>query len=102
TATRASRRADRDAAGKPGIREDLLIGWCGMRGLVTLATAFALPLDFPGRDPIVLAAFCVVLGTLVLQGLTLKPLLKRLAFAEDKSIDAEVSHARTAIMQVAL
>src|SRR5262249_29352808 len=53
-----------------GFRDDVVIGWCGVRGLVTLATAFALPLDFPGRDPIVLAAFCVVLGTLVLQGLT--------------------------------
>src|SRR6185369_11412531 len=57
------------------IRGDLLIGWCGMRGLVTLAAAFALPAGFPGRDPILLAAFCVVLGTLVLQGMTLKPLI---------------------------
>ena len=65
------------------IRDDLLIGWCGMRGLVTLATAFALPLDFPGRDPIVLTAFCVVLGTLVLQGMTLRPLLQRLKFDAD-------------------
>src|SRR5262249_60563039 len=61
--------------GKLGLRGDLLIAWCGMRGLVTLATAFALPAGFPGRDPIVLTAFCVVLGTLVLQGMTLKPLL---------------------------
>jgi CPA1 family monovalent cation:H+ antiporter len=85
-----------------GIRGDLLIGWCGMRGLVTLATAFALPLDFPGRDPILLAAFCVVLGTLVLQGMTLKPLLQRLAFAEDRSVEVEVSRARVAIMQAAI
>jgi CPA1 family monovalent cation:H+ antiporter len=85
-----------------GIRGDLLIGWCGMRGLVTLATAFALPLDFPGRDMIVLAAFTVVLGTLVLQGLTLKPLMKRLAFSEDRSVEAEVSRARIAIMDLAI
>jgi len=39
-----------------------------MRGLVTLATAFALPAQFPGRDLIVLSAFTVVLGTLVFQG----------------------------------
>ena len=49
----------------------MLIGWCGMRGLVTLATAFALPADFPQRDLIVLTAFAVVLATLVVQGLTL-------------------------------
>ena len=44
------RRAESDGE-QDGFRGDLLIGWCGMRGLVTLATAFALPFDFPGRDP---------------------------------------------------
>src|SRR5262244_444865 len=73
-----------------------------MRGLVTLATAFALPGDFSGRDPIVLTAFCVVLGTLVLQGMTLKPLLKVLRFAPDHTIEQEVSRARIAVMQAAL
>ena len=58
----------------------VLVGWCGMRGLVTLVVAIALPAGFPGRDPIVLAAFAVVLGTLVLQGMTLKPLLRILNF----------------------
>src|SRR5262245_14142179 len=90
-----------DAEGQDA-RGDLLIGWCGMRGLVTLATAFALPLDFPGRDPIVLTAFCVVLGTLVLQGLTLKPLLHFLRLKPDQSIEQEVSRARIAVMQAAL
>ena len=89
-------------AGGQGVRGDLLIGWCGMRGLVTLATAFALPADFPGRDPIVLTAFCVVLGTLVLQGMTLKPLLRLLRFEPDNSIEEEVSRARVAVMQAAL
>ena len=51
-------------------REALLISWCGMRGLVTLATAFALPSGFPQRDVIVLTAFIVVLGSLIVQGLT--------------------------------
>jgi CPA1 family monovalent cation:H+ antiporter len=88
--------------GREGVRGDLLIGWCGMRGLVTLATAFALPPGFPGRDPIVLTAFCVVLGTLVLQGMTLKPLLRALHFAPDRSIEQEVSRARVAVMQAAL
>ncbi|ESY67574.1 MULTISPECIES: sodium:proton antiporter [Mesorhizobium] len=80
----------------------VLVGWCGMRGLVTLVVAIALPANFPGRDPIVLAAFAVVLGTLVLQGMTLKPLLRMLDFERDTTIDREVAQARVAIMQAAL
>jgi CPA1 family monovalent cation:H+ antiporter len=80
----------------------VLVGWCGMRGLVTLVAAVALPAGFPGRDPIVLAAFAVVLGTLVLQGMTLKPLLRWLDFPRDTTVDLEVAQARVAIMQAAL
>jgi CPA1 family monovalent cation:H+ antiporter len=83
-------------------RSDVLMAWCGMRGLVTLAAAFALPFDFPGRDPIVLAAFCVVLGTLVLQGMTLRPLLLLLRLDPDQPVEGEVSRGRVAIMQAAL
>ncbi|MER9708836.1 sodium:proton antiporter [Mesorhizobium sp. M0213] len=86
----------------PTFRGGMLIGWCGMRGLVTLAAAFALPADFPGRDPIVLAAFTVVLGTLVLQGVSLKPLLSVLNLKPDQTVDREVAQARVAIMQAAL
>lgn len=95
--------------GSEGQRRDVptfggavLVGWCGMRGLVTLVVAIALPAGFPGRDPIVLAAFAVVLGTLVLQGMTLKPLLRILNFDPDRTIDNEVAQARVAIMQAAL
>jgi monovalent cation/hydrogen antiporter len=80
----------------------MVIAWSGMRGLVTLATAFALPPDFPGRDLIVLCAFCVVLGTLVIQGLTLRPLLLLLRLDDDGSVEREISRARVAIMQAAL
>jgi CPA1 family monovalent cation:H+ antiporter len=83
-------------------RGALFVSWSGMRGLVTLATAFALPEDFPGRDLIVLCAFCVVLGTLVIQGFTLKPLLKRLRLPDDGAIERDVSLARVAVMQAAL
>lgn len=86
----------------PTFRGGVLIGWCGMRGLVTVAAAFALPADFPGRDPIVLAAFTVVLGTLVLQGVSLKPLLLLLNLDLDRTVDREVAQARVAIMQAAL
>jgi NhaP-type Na+/H+ or K+/H+ antiporter len=92
----------RSRAQAEDLRGDLVIGWCGMRGLVTLATAFALPADFPGRDPIVLAAFCVVLGTLVLQGMSLKLLLKLLRLEPDRSVEEEVSRGRVTIMQAAL
>jgi len=80
----------------------LLVSWCGMRGLVTLATAYALPGDFPGRDVIVLSAFTVVLGTLIIQGLTIKPLIKFLQIKPDRSLDAEISIARTEMMEAAI
>jgi CPA1 family monovalent cation:H+ antiporter len=81
---------------------DLVVAWCGMRGLITLAAAFALPFDFPGRDPIVLAAFSVVLATLVLQGVTLRWLLAVLKLEVDGPVAGEVSKARVAIMDAAM
>src|SRR4051812_27473343 len=85
----AARWRDRRSGGQaprgkppPDVRGALVISWCGMRGIVTLAAALALPEGFPGRDLIVFAS-CVVLGTLVLQGLTLRPLLSRLALPRD-------------------
>ena len=61
---------------RPTIGSGLIISWAGMRGIVALAAAMALPSAFAYRDLIVLTAFSVVLGTLVIQGLTLKPLLR--------------------------
>ncbi|NIJ33327.1 cation:proton antiporter [Sphingomonas oligoaromativorans] len=63
---------------RASLREALLASWCGMRGLVTLATAFALPAAFPQRSLVVLAAFGVVIATLVVQGLTLGPVIRLL------------------------
>lgn len=62
------------------VSQNLVAGWCGIRGLVTMATALALPADFPSRDIMQLCALAVVLGTLIVQGLTLGPLLRRLQF----------------------
>jgi NhaP-type Na+/H+ or K+/H+ antiporter len=73
-----------------------------MRGLVTLATAFALPPEFPGRNVIVLSAFTVVLGTLILQGFTIRPLIALLRIPPDDSLDAEVAEARGAMLDAAL
>ncbi|MEP7020998.1 MAG: Na+/H+ antiporter [Pseudonocardiales bacterium] len=55
-----------------------VVAWAGMRGVVTLAAVFLLPPDTPGRNEIGLAAFTVVAGTLLLQGLTLPWLVRRL------------------------
>jgi CPA1 family monovalent cation:H+ antiporter len=80
----------------------VLVSWCGMRGLVTLATAFALPPQFPGRDLIVLSAFTVVLGTLILQGFTIRPLIALLRIPPDHSLDKEVAETRGAMLDAAL
>lgn len=80
----------------------VLMSWCGMRGLVTLATAMSLPSTFPERDLIVLSAFAVVLGTLVLQGLTLRPLIRYLSFPPDRSFAKEVAAARLQLLDAAL
>jgi CPA1 family monovalent cation:H+ antiporter len=65
-----------------------------MRGIVSLAAALALPPAFPFRDLIVLVAFAVVLGTLVIQGLTLKPLLRALDLHDGDPVGREVQTAR--------
>jgi CPA1 family monovalent cation:H+ antiporter len=56
----------------------VIVGWAGMRGVVTLAAVFALPPGTPQRPVLVLAAFAVVAGTLLLQGSTLPALVRRL------------------------
>lgn len=85
---------------RPG--ETLLIGWSGMRGLVTMATAFALPRDFPERDTVVLAAFAVVLATLVVQGCSLVPLIRWLGLERDREAHEEREQARAALADAAL
>jgi CPA1 family monovalent cation:H+ antiporter len=86
----------------PSVRIGILVSWCGMRGLVTLATAFALPPQFPQREVLVLGAFTVVLGTLVVQGFTIRPLIAWLKFPKDPSLDEEVAATRTAMLEAAL
>lgn len=103
------------ADGRPGpggvalsARGAAVAGWCGMRGTVTLAAALALPTPghggaaFPYRDLIVVTAFGVVLGTLVLQGLTLRPLMLRLRLEDDGSVEREVRFARLETLRAAM
>jgi monovalent cation/hydrogen antiporter len=79
-----------------------VVGWCGMRGTVTLAAALALPTDFPFRDLTLTTAFGVTLGTLVLQGLSLRPLMLRLRLEDDGSVEREVRLARVETLRAAL
>jgi Na+/H+ antiporter len=88
----------------PTVRSGLIISWCGMRGIVTLAAALALPPQdvFPHRDFVVLAAFVVVLGTLVIQGLTLRPLVLLFNLRDDDPVGREVVAGRTAALRAAI
>ena len=86
----------------PTLRQGVLVGWCGMRGLVTLATAFALPANFPQRDLIVLTAFAVVLATLVVQGLTLAPVVRLLKLDGEDGLAAELAEARADLASTAI
>ncbi|HKW02046.1 MAG TPA: sodium:proton antiporter [Vicinamibacterales bacterium] len=92
----------------PTWRGAAIVSWCGMRGIVTLAAAYALPMrsavspGVPYRDLIVVCAFGVVVGTLVLQGLTLRPLIALLRIAPDHSIDQEVHRTMERLARVAL
>jgi CPA1 family monovalent cation:H+ antiporter len=87
---------------RPTVGSGLVISWSGMRGIVSLAAALALPAAFPYRDLILLTAFSVVLGTLIIQGLTLKPLLRRLALRDDDPVGHEVELARTRALDAGL
>jgi CPA1 family monovalent cation:H+ antiporter len=79
-----------------------------MRGVVSLAAAFALPLalpdgrPFPGRDYILFVAFSVILVTLVLQGLTLPLLIRKLGIPHDEETDNEERLARLEANKAAL
>ncbi len=110
-----SRWRCRPRGSKPGPKDAValdrrgaaVVGWCGMRGTVTLAAALALPTGagggtpFPYRDLILVTAFGVVLGTLVFQGLTLRPLILRLRLEDDGTVDREVQLARIETLKAA-
>ena len=88
--------------------ERLVVSWAGMRGSVSLAAALALPLQtdagapFPARELIILLAYIVILVTLVGQGLTLGPLIRRLGVRDDGSEEREEVAARIRLAEAAL
>lgn len=101
-------RRIRDREGWPPWQWVVLAGWCGMRGIVSLAAALALPeltgagMPFPGRDLIIFLTFAVIVVTLVLQGLTLMPLIRGLHIGSDWSGLDEEHLARRRIAEAAL
>ena len=80
---------DRETGEHPSWRYTAALGWAGMRGVVTLAAAFAIPASFGSREVLVLVALVVTAGTLFVQGLTLPALVRRLRLpAPDPREDA--------------
>jgi Na+/H+ antiporter len=79
-----------------------VVSWCGMRGVVSLAAALTLPMNFPERDLVVFLAFCVILATLVVQGLSLPFLVRWLGVheehdgAHEKQTRLKLAHAALA------
>src|SRR5437899_11021569 len=89
-------------------QQTALIAWTGLRGADSLACALAISLvlangqPFPGRDLILLLTFCVIFATLVLQGLTLAPLVRLLKIKDDRVTEKEERLARLKANEAAL
>lgn len=98
----------RQSSPYPPPRAVFIVGWAGMRGVIALAAALALPevladgSPFPQRNLLIFLTFCVILVTLVFQGLTLPPLIRGLGLADVAGIDLEEKEARRAIVVAAL
>ena len=92
----------------PPWQHPAFISWAGMRGAVSLAAALALPLTtdagepFPSRDLILYLAFCVILATLVGQGLTMPLVIRLLGLETDRHIETEEARARIRAAEAAL
>ncbi len=93
---------------KPPPGQVAVIGWCGMRGVVSLAAALAVPhvlsngREFPGRDLVLFFTFAVILITLIGQGLSLPWLIRRLRVAADQTEDHAERDARSAAARAAI
>ncbi len=102
----SSRIRERDPY--PPWQQPAFVSWAGMRGAVSLAAALALPLTtdagapFPGRDLILYLAFCVILATLVGQGLTMPLVIRFLGLESDRHLETEEARARIRAAEAAL
>src|SRR5215216_820762 len=101
-------RRIRERDPSPPWRSVSVIAWTGMRGVISLAAALALPLQtasglqFPDRDLIIFLTFCVILATLVVQGLSLPVLIRALGLEDDHIGDKEETHGRIQIAEAAI
>jgi CPA1 family monovalent cation:H+ antiporter len=92
----------------PSARGIFVVGWTGMRGVIALAAALSLPevladgSPFPQRNLIIFLTFFVILVTLVLQGLTLPPIIRLLGLAGQSVTHAEEKEARRIMLETAL
>jgi monovalent cation/hydrogen antiporter len=102
------RRVLRQREALPPARQIFIVGWTGMRGVISLAAAIALPhtlangAPFAQRQLIIFLAFSVILVTLVLQGLTLPPLIRALGLAGASGRNIEEEEARRVMLETAL
>ena len=106
---RAIDRRPSQVARRADWRQRFLGSWAGMRGAVSLAAALAIPIStdagepFPGRDLILFITFCVIMATLVFQGLTLPLVIRLLGVTDDGAAEQEEEvHARLAAATAAL
>jgi CPA1 family monovalent cation:H+ antiporter len=89
-------------------KERFIIGWTGMRGVIALAAAISLPelLDdgtaFPQRDVLIFLTFCVILVTLVAQGLSLPWMIRKLGLAALNGANGEECRARRQMLSAAI
>jgi Na+/H+ antiporter len=103
----ASRRL-RERDPSPSWRSVSIIAWTGMRGVISLAAALALPLEtvsgvqFPERALIIFLTFCVILATLVVQGLSLPLLIRALGLEDDHIGEKEETKGRISVADAAL
>jgi CPA1 family monovalent cation:H+ antiporter len=84
-----------------------IIAWSGMRGIVSLAAALALPSDatghgFPGRNEIVFITFCVIFATLVFQGLSLVPIIRVLGLDRAEGLEEREREVRVAALRAGI
>jgi NhaP-type Na+/H+ or K+/H+ antiporter len=79
-----------------GWRDRLVVGWSGMRGAISLAVALAVPISVAGRDEIIFLTICVIGVTLIVQGLTLPVLIRRIGFEEE---EVELDARRPALVR---
>jgi monovalent cation/hydrogen antiporter len=101
-------RRIRERDPSPPWRSVSVVAWTGMRGVISLAAALALPLQtaagapFPDRDLIIFLTFCVILATLVIQGLSLPVLIRALGLEDDHIGEKEETHGRIQVAEAAL